>query len=93
MTIQAGAYALVHPSFVEPELLLQYSQPSGFIDLLAGGEPRVKIAEDDLFVYIKTLNLRSKVAAGTAGFNELPGVDITSQMISTATYLVQASAQ
>ena len=93
MTIQAGAYALVHPSFVEPDLLLQYSQPSGFIDLLAGGEPRVKIAEDDLLVYIKTLNLRSKVAAGTTGFNELPGVDITAQMISTATYLVQASAQ
>lgn len=93
MTIQAPAYALVHPSFVEPEIMVQQSQVSGYIDLLADGQPRVRIAEDDLLVYIKTLNIRTRAAAGTAGFNELPGVDMAFGMISTATYLMQVAAQ
>jgi hypothetical protein len=93
MTIQASAFQLVHPSFVEPEILMQYSQPSGFIDTLADGQLRVRIAEDDLLVYIKQLNLRTKMAAGQASFNELPGVDIAASMIATPTYLFKVRAQ
>lgn len=91
--LQASAYTQVHPSFIEPDFLIQYSQVSGFTDLLADGEPRVRLSEDDLLVYIKTLNVRTQVAAGTAGFNELPGINITAAMISTSTYLLQVAAQ
>jgi len=93
MGIQASAYQLVHPSFVEPEFLTQITQSSGFVDLMADSQMRVRLAEDDLAVYMKTLNVRTKAAAGQTGFNELPGVDIAAAMISTSTYLIQLAAQ
>lgn len=93
MTIQAHAYVTLNPSFIEPEILLQYSQASGFIDTLADGQLRVRLAEDDLLVYMKQVNLRTKIAAGTMGANELPGVDIQASMISAPTYLFQVRAQ
>ena len=93
MTIAAGAYQIIHPSFIEPEILMQYSQPSGFVDTLADGQLRTRIAEDDLVVYIKQLNLRTKMAAAQSSTNELPGVDITASMISTPTYLFKVRSQ
>lgn len=93
MTIQASAYLRLEPSFVEPEILLQYSQPSGFLDTLADGKMRVRIAEDDLVVYMKQLNLRTKMTAGSASANELPGVDIAASQISTPTYLLKCRSQ
>ena len=76
MTIQASAYLTLNPSFIEPEFLLQYSQASGFIDTLAEGQMRVRLAEDDLLVYMKQLNLRTKMSASQAGAQELPGVEV-----------------
>lgn len=93
MSIQASAYVTLNPSFIEPEILLQYSQASGFVDTLAEGQLRVRLAEDDLLVYMKTLNLRTKASAGTAGANELPGVDIQASMISAPTYLFQVRSE
>lgn len=93
MGIQADAYITVNPSFIEPELILQYSQVSGFVDLMADQQLRVRLAEDDLVVYMKQLNLRTKMAAGQASYNELPGVDIMATMFSTATYLLQVRAE
>lgn len=93
MTIQAHAYRIVHPSFIEPEFLLQYSQASGFVDLLADEQLRVRIAEDDLLVYMKQLNLRTKMAANQASANELPGVDIQATMISAPTYLLRVRSE
>src|SRR5271154_1264812 len=89
MSIQAHAYVTLNPSFIEPEFLLQYSQASGFIDLLAEGQMRVRLAEDDLLAYMKQLNLRTKMAASTAGSQELPSVDVQATMISEPTYLLQ----
>jgi len=87
--IQAHAYVTLNPSFIEPEFLLQYSQASGFIDLEAEGQLRVRLAEDDLLVYMKQLNLRTRMAASQAGSQELPGVDIQATMISAPSYLLQ----
>lgn len=91
--IQANAFVTLNPSFIEPEILLQYSQASGFMDTLAGGELRIRLAEDDLLVYMKQLNLRTKMAAGQSSMNELPGVDIAASMISTPTYLFKTRSQ
>jgi hypothetical protein len=93
VTIQAHAYVTLNPSFIEPEILLQYSQASGFVDTLADGQLRVRLAEDDLIVYMKQLNLRTKMAAGTASMNELPGVDIQATMFSAPTYLQKVRAE
>ena len=94
MAIQASAFITLTPAFMEPEFLVQYSQPSGFIDLLAGGALRAKLAENDLLVYMKQLNLRTKMAAGqSGGFQELPGADIAASMISTTTYMLKTRSQ
>jgi hypothetical protein len=90
--LQASAYLTLNPSFIEPEIILQYSQASAFLDLLADEDLRPRIAEDDLLVYIKQLNLRTRVAAGQASYDELPGVDIAASMISTPTYLFRSAS-
>ena len=89
MPLIASAYQTVHPSFVEPELLLQYTQASGFVDTLADSQLRTRLGEDDLLVYMKQLNLRTRQSAGQASSNELPGVTITASMISTPSYRYQ----
>lgn len=89
MALQAGAYAVVHPSFTEPENIIQWEQPSGFVHTLAGGGLRTKIGEEDLLVYAKQINLRTKNAVNQSQANELPGVDIFASQISTATYRAQ----
>lgn len=93
MGIQATSFQKLHPSFEEPEFLVQYSQTSGYAGLLAGDGIRARMAEDDLLVYFKQLNLRTKMSAGQSSFDELPGVDIKANMISTATYMLRAGAQ
>ena len=93
MALQASAYSIVSPSFEEPEILMQYSQASGFIDTLAEGKIRVRLEEDDLLVYMKQLNIRTRIAAGQAAQNELPGVDLAFSMVSTPTYLFQVRSQ
>ena len=87
--LQAHAFVTLNPSFIEPEFLLQYSQASGFVDTLADGQLRIRLSEDDLVVYMKQLNLRTKMAASTAGSQELPSVDVAATMFSAPTYLLQ----
>lgn len=93
MALQASAYQIMRPSFEEPELILSYTQASGAFDTLAGGEPRVRLGEGDLWVYMKRLDVRTKMLAGTAAPNQLPGVSLTTSMISTPTYLQRVRAQ
>jgi hypothetical protein len=93
MAIQAGGYVTISPAFHEPEILMQMSQPSGFPSVLAEGKLRTRLAEDDLAVYMRQLNLRTKISVGTASSNELPGVDIIASMIQTSTYLQKGRAQ
>ena len=93
MTIQASAYWTLNPAFIEPEFLMQYNQSSGFPDVLADGQLRTRMAGDDLLVYMKQMNMRTKMAAGQSGANELPGVDISTAMISTPSYLFRCRSQ
>ena len=93
MALNAGAFVTVNPAFIEPEIILPYSQASGAFDMLAEGEPRVRLSEGDLFVYMKRLDLRQKMLAGTAAPNELPGVSLNATQISTPTYLQRVRAE
>ena len=86
------AFVQAHPSFVLPELILQYSQASGFTEALAGGEVMPKLGTGDLLVYAKTLQLRTQVAAGQVAYNQLPSVTISAAQISTPSYLLRARA-
>lgn len=92
MPLLAPAFVQVNPSLVEPELIMPYAQASGAFDLIEGGEPRVKLGEGDLYVYMKRIDLRTQMAAGPASYNSLPGVAIALSQISTPTYLLQVRA-
>jgi hypothetical protein len=89
----APAYVTLNPSFTMPEILLPYSQASGAFDLLAKGEPLVRLGEGDLVAYIKRADIRTKMAAGQSAYNELPSVGIAMSMISTASYLLRVRAE
>ncbi len=89
----ATAWVMAHPSFMEPELILQYNQASGAFETLYGGNPQVKIGSEDQYVYIRTLSVRTKVISGQAAGNLLPSADVVPQLISTPTYLNQSRAE
>lgn len=89
----APAYALVHPSYMMPEVLLPYQQASGAFETLATGQPMVRLGNEDLVAYIRRADIRTKMAAGLSAYNELPSVDIVMSMISTPSYLFRVRAE
>lgn len=87
------AYVQAHPSFMMPELVLQYQQASGFTESLAGGEVMPRLGEGDLAVYGKRLELRTQVAGGQVAYNDLPSVSLVAGQFSTPTYLWRVRAE
>ena len=93
MAVNAPAFALVHPSFMEPGLILPYAQASGAFDTVAGQGPMVKLSEDDLYVYARRVDIRTITASGQAAYNMLPSVQVAFSMISTPTYQIRTRAE
>jgi hypothetical protein len=89
----SSAFAVVNPSYVEPGIILPYVQASGAFDTLANGEPLVRLGEGDLFVYMKRIDVRTRMAAGQAAYNMLPSVSVAMSMISTPSYLIRVRAE
>ena len=87
------AYVTVNPSFMEPGIILQYNQLSDAFSALADGQPLPRLQEGDLLVYIKRLEIRTKIASGQSAANQLPGIAIAASMISTPTYLQRVRAE
>lgn len=85
----APAYLRLEPSYFVPEILLPYQQASAAFDLLVDRDPSVRLGEGDLAVYIKSLDIRTKTAAGNSNYNQLPSITITAGQISTPTYLIR----
>lgn len=88
-----NARVFVHPSFVEPELIVTTAQPSGFIEDLGGGALRTRLGSVDKFVYQNRIDLRTQVHAQQASHNALPSATITADYVQTATYLVRTRAE
>lgn len=89
----APSFLMVNPSYVEPGLILPYSQASGAFDTLAEGQPLTRLSEGDLYAYIKRIDVRTKVAAGQSAYNQLPGISTTLSMISTPSYLLRVRGE
>jgi hypothetical protein len=87
------AFIQVHPSYMMPDTLMPYSQASGAFELLASGSPLVRLADGDLVAYIKRVDVRTRVGAGQAAYNQLPGVAFALSQISTPTYLLRVRAE
>ena len=89
----SASYVTVNPSYIMPEIILQYQQASGAFDLLATRDPMARLGEGDLYAYIKKLDVRTKVAGGQAAYNALPSASVVASMISTPTYLLRTRAE
>ena len=89
----APAFVTVNPSFIEPGLIIDYSQASGAFDTIADGEPLVRLGEGDLLVYAKRIQMRNKMAAGQSAYNMLPSLTIAMSQLSTPTYLARIRAE
>lgn len=89
----APSFVMVNPSYIDPGILLPYSQASGAFDLLAEGQPLPRLSDGDLYAYIKRADIRSKVAAGQSAYNSLPSVTVAMSMISTPSYLLRVRAE
>jgi hypothetical protein len=76
-----------------PDTLMPYSQASGAFDLLASGAPLIRLADGDLYAYIKRVDLRTRMAAGQSAYNQLPGVSFAMSQISAPTYLLRVRAE
>ena len=93
MGVQAPSYVTLNPNYTMPEIIIPYSQASGAFSLLAEEEPLIRLGEDDLYAYIKRIDLRTRVVGGQSAFNELPGVSATLSQIMTPTYLLRVRAE
>jgi hypothetical protein len=87
------AFSIVNPSFVEPGIILPYVQASGAFETLADDEPLVRLGDGDLYVYMKRLDVRTRMAANQAAYNMLPSVSVAMSMISTPSYLMRVRAE
>jgi hypothetical protein len=87
------SYVQLHPSYVMPEIILQYQQASGAFETLQGGEPLTRLGTGDLVAYIKAFDIRTDTASGQSAYNQLPSVSIVPRMISTASYLIRVRAE
>lgn len=87
------SFVQAHPNYMMPEIVLQYQQASGFTESLAGREVQPRLGEGDLFVYAKTLQLRTQVAGGQVAYNKLPSVSLVAGQVSTPTYLWRIRAE
>jgi hypothetical protein len=93
MGANAPSFSIVNPSFIEPGIIMPYFQASGAFSLLGGGGPLNKLSEGDLWVYMKALDIRTKIAAGQTAYNKLPSVAIVPRMISTPSYLLRVRGE
>lgn len=89
----SASYVTVNPSYIDPGIIMQYQQASGAFSTLAGSDVDVKLGEGDLYVYMKKMDVRTKVASGQTAYNALPSCSVVASMISTPTYLHRVRAE
>lgn len=89
----ATTWTMTHPSYVEPGILLHYNQATGAFDLLATGNPLVRLGSEDKAVYMKALEVRHKTLATAGNANLIPSASLVPKWISAPTYLIQSRAE
>jgi hypothetical protein len=93
MATLGTSWAQVHPSRIEPGVLMQISQASQAQRLLADGKPRIMLDPEDLYVYMRTLGMNGQAQVGQTAGNLLPGATLIPKYISTPTYRIRAHAE
>lgn len=93
MSVISPSFVTVNPSFVMPEVVMQYSLASGAFDTLATKAPMTRLGEGDLYVYLRKVQLTSQVTASQATSNQIPSATVINSYSSTPTYRIQTRAQ
>jgi hypothetical protein len=83
------AMAKITPSFSEPELIVQYAQASGFMQTMEKGKLRIRMGQDDLAVYVNSLNIQTESVASQFGSNWLPSVSLQAEFEQALTYVLR----
>lgn len=78
---------LLHPSYVEPGLIIQQSQASGAFELLGSAAPLVRLSNTTKQVYVKRADIRTQIQQAQSAGNMLPSVDVELDMDGTPVYL------
>lgn len=86
MGLIAPTVLTVSPSHMEPQILMQVNQASGFARALSGGNPRVQLDSEDKAVYIRTAQMRTTMVQNPATGNVVPNPNIVMGMIQCPTY-------
>lgn len=89
MGLVASGFITVNPHYMAPEAVVKFNQASGAFNLLHGRRPEVRLGEGDLAVYMNTVDVRTKAAAGQQSYEDLPSVSVILDYISTPTYLLR----
>jgi hypothetical protein len=92
MSFNSAQFVTINPNYMVPELLMPYSQKSGAFELLAEGVPSTRLSEGDLQVYVKTVQVRTENSAGQSSYTEIPSCGISTDLISTPTYMYKSQA-
>lgn len=87
------SWTQTHPSYMEPELIIQYNQASGAFSLLSGGNPRQRIGSEDKQIYMKRLRVNTRVSTATAAANQVPSATIIPSLIQVPTYINKTRAE
>lgn len=93
MGLIATEWLTARPSHMEPRIIMQINQASGFARTLAGGGPRVQLDSEDKFVYIRRADMRATMVQNPAAGEMLPNANIIMSMIQCPTYLQRVRAE
>lgn len=86
----APQFITANPHLMEPQIMMQYFQASGFMSAFHNSEPTVKLGSEDLTVNVRRMNFRTQAGGAQSPYNNLPSVAIQMSLISTPTYLLRA---
>ena len=88
-----NSLVLVEPSYRDPRIMTQISQRSGAFSTLPGKQQSIRLGQEDQYVYIRTLQMRSDSIAGQSASNSLNGPGFVTDVIGTPTYIIQSQVQ
>lgn len=93
MAATGPSWTQVHPSQLLPETIVNFNQASGAFETLGGEGPQVRLNDGDLYVYMKTLTIRTRVMTGQTNANQLPSSTISVAPISAPVYKIRTRAE
>lgn len=93
MATLGTSWIQTHPSRVEPGVLMQINQHSQALRTVAGGAPRIILDPEDLYIYMRALEMVGVVQASQTAGNLLPGATLVPRYISIPTYRLRCHAE